>query len=208
MNIADLTLGKKIYIFAKGLNGEFLFCNENLAEFTGLDSPSQAIGKTDHELLWRATAEACRESDILTMRGKQFCNIPEKLVRFDGQKKIEHEIVMSKFQLLNKDNHCIGVLGSFVDNDANLLIKPKTHKSSKISSRIFLGNGFGDIYLTRVEYVIFRQIILGMSSKQIAINLSISPRTVESHIENLKGKLDCKYKSEIPIIAIQNGWIF
>jgi len=51
---------------------------------------------------------------------------------------------------------------------------------------------FGNEYLTKKEVQVLKFVLLGMSMKQIACILAINPRTVETHINNLK--LSCRQK--------------
>jgi DNA-binding CsgD family transcriptional regulator len=51
--------------------------------------------------------------------------------------------------------------------------------------------------LTVREYQCLRQLSHGMAAKYIANKLNISVRTVETHIENLKDKLNCQNKSQL-----------
>ncbi len=51
--------------------------------------------------------------------------------------------------------------------------------------------------LTYREVECARLIMLGNTAKEIARNLNIAPRTAEIHINNLKQKLDCSYKTQL-----------
>lgn len=51
--------------------------------------------------------------------------------------------------------------------------------------------------LTERESLCLHHLMLGQSSKQIARILSISPRTIEGHIHNIKNKLGCKTRIEL-----------
>lgn len=49
-------------------------------------------------------------------------------------------------------------------------------------------------------------LIRGKSAKEIEALLSISKRTVESYIENIKNKMDCRNKAEILVKAVLNSY--
>lgn len=62
-------------------------------------------------------------------------------------------------------------------------------------------------HLTVQEEKILRGIINGLSNKAIADNLSLSPRTVESHRANIMRKLDVNNLVDLVKLAIKNGFI-
>jgi DNA-binding CsgD family transcriptional regulator len=47
----------------------------------------------------------------------------------------------------------------------------------------------------------------GKTSKQIAAILELSPRTIETHIEDIKEKFNCQSKSELIEKAINEGFM-
>lgn len=49
-------------------------------------------------------------------------------------------------------------------------------------------------------------LILGMTAKQIAKTLLLSPRTVESYLKQIKNKFNCVYKHQIIIKALSHGF--
>ncbi len=51
--------------------------------------------------------------------------------------------------------------------------------------------------LTKQESICLHYLMLGHSSKQIARILTLSPRTVEGHIHNIKTKLNCRTRLEL-----------
>lgn len=67
----------------------------------------------------------------------------------------------------------------------------------------------GDIHdrLTAREREIFHMTALGLSSGQIASRCLISPRTVETHRENIMKKLGVNGKAELIFYAFRHGWV-
>jgi len=55
--------------------------------------------------------------------------------------------------------------------------------------------------LSTREFQIFRMLGQGQTSKEIGSSLSISPKTVESHRENMKKKLSCNTSNELVLRA-------
>jgi DNA-binding CsgD family transcriptional regulator len=62
-----------------------------------------------------------------------------------------------------------------------------------------------EICLTRKQKQILRYVSKGLSNKQIANKLNISPGTVNTHLDNIYLKLGCSSRFEASLIAIKNG---
>jgi two-component system response regulator NreC len=60
--------------------------------------------------------------------------------------------------------------------------------------------------LTDREEEVLRLIAVGFSNKEIAAQLSISVKTVESHKTNLMEKLELRSRTEIVRYAVRQGW--
>lgn len=71
--------------------------------------------------------------------------------------------------------------------------------------RFFLLNQEKEVYLTRREAECMTYVIKGASAKQIAKILNISYRTVQSHIQNVREKLDCSRKDELENILVDSN---
>ena len=65
----------------------------------------------------------------------------------------------------------------------------------------------GHRQLTDREEQVLRLIAQGYSNKEIAGQLNISVKTVESHKANLMDKLDFKSRTEIVRYAVRHGWL-
>lgn len=189
-----------LYIFAKDKNLKYVFCNENVAEAAGLDSPSQIIGKTDYEIFWKKHADFYRRGDVKAISGQVRVNIPE----IQTQPKRIANILVTKTQLMDNNENCIGVIGSYIDITGYLLTK-KEGKFDLEKQRFYLGEPFDNEYLTRRELEVFRYILYGYTLKKIAILLKISLLTARWYVKSLKIKLQCHSKAEIMSIAIKYG---
>lgn len=63
----------------------------------------------------------------------------------------------------------------------------------------------GDVRLTHREVEIVVCIASGLSNVEIASRLSISVRTVESHLSNLLGKASCRARSDLMVRCFAAG---
>lgn len=73
-----------------------------------------------------------------------------------------------------------------------------TNKTSlKPKSSYFLGKNFPGIYLTQREAECMLNFLKRKTVTEAALELNLSPRTVEFYLKNMKTKLECKSKSEL-----------
>lgn len=61
--------------------------------------------------------------------------------------------------------------------------------------------------LTGRQADVLRGLARGLTSKEIAHELSLSTRTVEMHVARLLDRLDCRTRTEAVKIAAQKGWV-
>ena len=139
------------------------------------------------------------------MHESPLISFQEKQTQFDNATKsfVIKTILTNKNQLPDRNQKCIGVIGSYFDISGKTIISAP--KRDNQNSKLFLGKEFFNQHLTKKEYLIFKLIIHGQTALQIANNLSISTRTVETHTEKLKLKLQCKTKGDIIVAAIKLG---
>lgn len=60
--------------------------------------------------------------------------------------------------------------------------------------------------LSGAELKVFWQVIQGFTNKEIANHLFLSPRTVQTHLSNILGKLGLKNRSQLVKYAFENGY--
>jgi serine/threonine protein kinase/DNA-binding CsgD family transcriptional regulator len=61
--------------------------------------------------------------------------------------------------------------------------------------------------LTPREMDVIRLLAEGLSNKQIARHLSVTPRTVNFHLDNIYAKLGVNSRTEAAIYALRQGWV-
>ena len=64
------------------------------------------------------------------------------------------------------------------------------------------GNEYG---LSGREVEVLQLVARGLRNKEIAEELSLSPHTVERHLENIYGKMDAKGRADAVIRAVESG---
>jgi NarL family two-component system response regulator LiaR len=61
--------------------------------------------------------------------------------------------------------------------------------------------------LTERELEVLKLAALGLSNREIATRLVVSPRTVQSHLANIFGKLSVGSRTEAVMVGLRRGWI-
>ncbi len=63
----------------------------------------------------------------------------------------------------------------------------------------------GPAGLTEREVEVLKLLALGLSNKEIAARLVISPKTVGTHIEHIYAKIDASSRATASLFAVQHG---
>ena len=82
-----------------------------------------------------------------------------------------------------------------------------SHLSQRIALEEFNGEKSPIEVLSEREFGVFIQLAKGASVNQIAELLNISPRTVGTHLYNVKQKLGVANQAELTLIAVRHGLI-
>ncbi|MCL6511550.1 MAG: DUF1668 domain-containing protein [Anaerolineae bacterium] len=61
--------------------------------------------------------------------------------------------------------------------------------------------------LTERELEVVQLVARGISNKEIAAQLHVSPNTVRVHLRNIFTKLEAQSRTEVTMIAVRNGWV-
>lgn len=186
------------YIFCKNIAGEYVYVNLPFARVAGFTLPEEVLGKTDRDLIWRQQADFYEESDRDVLNGNSVIREEQVQVRSDGSARI----MMTKTPFLSEDGQIIGVVGNFFDCQNSLILEAKGEFDEQ-KKRLYLG--FVPEWLSFSEVRICFYLIQGFSAPKISEKSGISVSTVRYHIENIKNKMQCGNKSEIPEVAMRTG---
>jgi DNA-binding CsgD family transcriptional regulator len=61
--------------------------------------------------------------------------------------------------------------------------------------------------LTERELEVVRLLATGVSNKELAAQIHVSPNTVRVHLRNIFTKLEAQSRTEVTMIAVRNGWV-
>ncbi len=101
-------------IFWKDRNLTYLGCNSNFAKNTGLAKPSDIVGKTDYDLMWKKEeSDSYRECDkkVMDSDTPQY-HIIESQQQVDGK---QAWLDTSKIPLHDSNGKVVGILGAYED---------------------------------------------------------------------------------------------
>jgi DNA-binding NarL/FixJ family response regulator len=92
-----------------------------------------------------------------------------------------------------------------VDNYAKLTSGESSQESTEAGANSLVHSA--DSPLTSRETAVLEEMAKGMSSKEIARALEISPQTVKNHISHVFSKLGVTDRTSAVLIALRHGWI-
>jgi DNA-binding NarL/FixJ family response regulator len=63
-------------------------------------------------------------------------------------------------------------------------------------------------FLSERDKEILLHIANGLTDREIAAELNLSPKTINFRVEEMKRKLDAKTRAQVLAIALRQGWIY
>ncbi|WP_440617376.1 PAS domain-containing protein [Cysteiniphilum sp. 6C5] len=208
------------HVYWKGLDGDYLACNQAVAQFHNRRHAQEIFGKTDQQLLSEYTASMVKKHDGETMVSKRTILYDE----YESDKKLH--FLSRKSPLFNKNREVIGIVGVSVDiterkqlelelkqnkegiftfdQDIEVVadsdfLRPDLHKKSQ-----YLTNGSA-ISLTVEAKKFYRDVVDALSVKQldvlyltlsgykmkmIAYHMNIGIETVKTYIKQIRFRLN------------------
>lgn len=128
------------------------------------------------------------------------------------------ELVLSfgiKKPLFNMAGEIIGTIGEFID--ISNLLSPRLFSNCIIFECLYgkkvqqfevsIDNVYRDLGLSKKQSEVFFFLLRSKSTKEIAHILELSPRTIESYIDNIKNKLGCNNKNQLVEKGIVSGYL-
>lgn len=99
-------------IYWKDLNSVILGGNLSHAKHAGFSDPSEVIGKTEHDFIWKEQAAEIIKNDRRIMESGVGCQLEEVATLADGKR---HTFLTCKDPLRDKDDKVIGIIGVSTD---------------------------------------------------------------------------------------------
>ena len=160
-------------VFIKDKLGRYLWANSFfISRSAGRSSLGEISNKMDTDFPWHSYADVLRSNDKAVLSAQQSQSHYEHIVRHDGTFV---NILTRKCPLMDEYDELIGLIGFSIE-------VPQTNQIALLSKR-------------EKECVSF--LSKGCTDKQIAKQLGISPRTVETHLSIAKRKLSIATRAEL-----------
>ncbi|CAM2976129.1 LuxR family transcriptional regulator [Legionella steigerwaltii] len=199
-NILDTTLAN---VYLKDNKGRYLDCNHNMLCVNKI--PTEDIkGKTDSDLLWKEQASILMKNDAEIIQRDKAKTFIEAVQLDVGPLQY---YISRKAPLHTRQGKVIGVVGIsiLIDCDISLFTTIQETNPVAIPSTIDNVNPTqnSNSQLTPKQIRCLYYLVKGMTIKQIAQQLNLSPRTVEDHLNAAKNKLNCHNRGELIATALQ-----
>lgn len=163
------------YIYAKDVSGKYLGMNQALARDLGLNKPEDFNGLEDFDMPFLSQKEAAnlRINDEKIIKESRYHKFIEPVSIYDGTKI---NILSYKAPLLSSKKKILGLVGVSLIQDIR---------------------EYHPLCLTERQIDCLVLLVKGMTFKEIAKELDLSPRTVEHYIFAIKTKFNCEARSEL-----------
>lgn len=172
--------------YSKNVNLEYLECNEFVAKHLALTTAADIKHRTDEEFGWtRERINFLNQHDLQVMRSRRpFLQLEKPFIAATGENL---QLLSYKAPLLENDK-VIGITGISINvysqqqQDLNYFENLKKELRNQFSDR---------------ESQVLVLLVRGKTAREIAIQLSLSKRTVEFYLNNIKNKMGVFTKSQL-----------
>lgn len=203
LSIASLyTLPINAYFMDR--DSKIIHSNEASVQILGADSLKDIVGETVEKFVKNKSCREVLNNDKGIIRTELMKVTEESVIRND-----DYPIQSLSFKFpWYSENDVVGIFGfsittSFISVSElakiifQLMMTGLLNTSHISPNTVSLKTQHSETYLTQREREVLSYVVRGKTAKEIANRLSISRRTVEHHINALKFKTNCHYKSEL-----------
>lgn len=202
-------------VIAKDDRSIYLSISQDFAKLLGWQSALNCPGKSDYDI----PCKAAEFADEFIKMDKKAILSGEKMLALDIQQYTDgwKLVLVERNPIKNECGLSIGLFNQCIDISntsffrAYLLLHQLDNKLLGKNTKpvsYTLSDSHCPLPLTEKQENCIFLLIRGKTVKEIAKILGISPRTVESHLEAVKNKLNCQNKSEIIEKAIDSGFLY
>ena len=198
--------------FCKDLSLQFVDCNEEFSLMAGFGSIARCLGKGDLDVsafsMENNFSEVRGADQAIISSGEPMLGIVEAHEFLDGTVR---QVCTDKYPLLNSYDEVVGVFGVCVPIQRCQSVCNFVHsyrgsgvlRENNKQQRIELLTSRGVCFLTGREFDCVVHLLRGKTAKAIGLALGISGRTVTTHLNNVKQKLHCHFKSDLITYVVE-----
>lgn len=201
------------YVLWKDMNSVFLKANMNTACLFGFKRPDELVGITDYDVRHKTPNHAdsfvkedqkvqCSHTTISALYISSFANDHITI------------LLMNKSLFFDENAKPLGIACQGIElnrcmlKDMPLLLDEYSNNGSQRDLAAYYLNGtYGDTKLSDRQAQCLFYVLRGKTSKSIAKILQLSPRTVESYLDDIKIKMGCLRKDELIEKSIDLGFL-
>lgn len=181
-----------IILWGKNLQGKYLISNNPHTAAHHLDHERDLLGLTDLDL-WDQGGKKMMANDEIVLKQERTLFFFENVHHRNGL--VDQYLCMKK-PLLSRSKKVLGTVGIAMQTtspllsilDQDLILQPYTHTPPLKKNKA---------PLTKTQLICLSHFIKGLSAKEIGLEMGLSYRTIEHHIEAIKSRLHCYRRSEL-----------
>ena len=188
----------------KDVNRHYVGANKALLAVKGVSDVYEIAGKTDEDLAPGSIEEneIYQQQDLRVLNGSEIST-----VHFDM--KNNEVFLLDKRPLMDQNNVVTGLIyhcHPYHQGEIFRMLRQFDEKLHLHTQHYTLQDHHNKYELTNREFECVFLLVRGKSAREIGVLLSLSKRTVESYIENIKNKMDCQNKAQVLVKAVLNGY--
>jgi DNA-binding CsgD family transcriptional regulator len=179
------------HVYWKNKKGVYLGYNDYGAKRLGFNQGKEVSGSSDFEVFSQCIATEYKKNDHDVMTQKKQIFFHEDGILKDGLKVI---FCSYKIPLFDCTESVVGVLGlSFTRASESNCFPSQLEQNLNYHPSM----KYRDKALSKMEITCIRHLCHGLTIKQIARLLKLSPKTVETYVDRAKIKYNCRNKAEL-----------
>lgn len=173
-------------VYLKNCAGIYLNCNIHWAQNVCLSSVEDIVGKTDKDIFEDSNEVALiNKNDQELLKTKTPSVFMENITLKNVQRC---SMLTYKMPIKNRAGIIVGIIGTSINIEKNI---DNAHLNNLPSAENGQYNDKLNINISKRERQCLYHLVRGMTAKEIARILNLSPRTIEFYIENMKKKFSC-----------------